>query len=337
MWWVLSLHLSDHAHNCHRYLVVVLNGVWNPSLSIIASDIVNAILKIRSTQKPRVPATYWDKEKQEENLIVAFDKWARKGGIWSAAASKVSCKYIHKKKKAWLCYPDSCRPACSCLQRMSGMKSWRPTIRWQPHQRITQGMEHSPVHTCKWDCHVQCTCPWFCPASQHLHYLFCKKCKGWTHLPGFNLWLTLHPPSWPHCRNLELSHQQLQESLTSSKVTTARKDWKWWDLRTCWLWTCHHIWWPPWHQGGKLWWWIIAACSFVSRTWHARVHPQSTWHWPSTAYALSITHPSPILSPIFGPLLSLDTHTLRVCISRPRMWQLYTAVYEGPVWGSSRF
>lgn len=50
----------------------------------------------------------------------------------------------------------------------------------------------------------------------------------------------------------------------------------------------------------------------------------------SPAYSFS----SPILSPIFGPLRSLDTHTLRVCISPRGMWQLYTAVYEGPVWGS---
>ena len=38
-----------------------------------------------------------------------------------------------------------------------------------------------------------------------------------------------------------------------------------------------------------------------------------------------------LLGPIFGPLLSLDTHALRVDISPRGIWQLYTAVYEGPV------
>ena len=38
-----------------------------------------------------------------------------------------------------------------------------------------------------------------------------------------------------------------------------------------------------------------------------------------------------LLSPILGPLLSLDTHALRVDISPRGIWQLYTAVYEGPV------
>jgi hypothetical protein len=41
-----------------------------------------------------------------------------------------------------------------------------------------------------------------------------------------------------------------------------------------------------------------------------------------------------LLSPIFGPLLSLDTHALRVDISLQRIRQLYTAVYEGPAQGS---
>jgi hypothetical protein len=45
-------------------------------------------MQTRASQKPKKPATYWEKPEQEENLVSVFEKWARKG-VWSAAASKV--------------------------------------------------------------------------------------------------------------------------------------------------------------------------------------------------------------------------------------------------------
>jgi hypothetical protein len=70
------------------YLAVVFNGTQNPYRATIAHDILNAIMKTRASQKPKKPATYWEKLEQEENLVLVFEKWARKG-VWSAAASKV--------------------------------------------------------------------------------------------------------------------------------------------------------------------------------------------------------------------------------------------------------
>jgi hypothetical protein len=68
---------------------VVLNGTRNPHRAAIAQDILDAVMQTRASQKPKIPATYWEKDKQEENLIAVFEKWVRKG-VWSAAATKVS-------------------------------------------------------------------------------------------------------------------------------------------------------------------------------------------------------------------------------------------------------
>ena len=54
----------------------------------VAKDIVDAILKTRASDEN--PATYWDQDKQEELLVSAFQKWAEKANVWSAAAEKVS-------------------------------------------------------------------------------------------------------------------------------------------------------------------------------------------------------------------------------------------------------
>jgi hypothetical protein len=54
----------------------------------VAKDITDAILKARSGKG--VSAMYWKKNEQEINLIAAYEKWLKKGGVWSAAADKVS-------------------------------------------------------------------------------------------------------------------------------------------------------------------------------------------------------------------------------------------------------
>jgi hypothetical protein len=46
-------------------------------------------METRASQKPRKPATYWNKQKQAENLVAAFEKWTRMG-VWSVAAAKVT-------------------------------------------------------------------------------------------------------------------------------------------------------------------------------------------------------------------------------------------------------
>jgi hypothetical protein len=70
-----------------RYLFVVINGTRNPHRSAVAKDITDAILKTRATET--AGATYWSQEEQETRLIAAYDKWLKKGGVWSAAASEV--------------------------------------------------------------------------------------------------------------------------------------------------------------------------------------------------------------------------------------------------------
>jgi hypothetical protein len=75
-----------------RYLAVVLNGTRNPHRQKVAHDILDAIMQTRASQKPKKPATYWDKRKQEENMVGVFERWAKQG-VWSAAASKVRAQH----------------------------------------------------------------------------------------------------------------------------------------------------------------------------------------------------------------------------------------------------
>jgi hypothetical protein len=53
----------------------------------VAKDITEAIIKTKAVKG--TPATYWNREEQIKRLEDAFEKWARKGTVWSAAASKV--------------------------------------------------------------------------------------------------------------------------------------------------------------------------------------------------------------------------------------------------------
>ena len=74
------------------YVVVVLNGTKNPYRNAVALDIKNAILKTRAEKG--TSATYWSQPEQEKRLEEAYQKWSRHGGVWSAAAAKVSIHAI---------------------------------------------------------------------------------------------------------------------------------------------------------------------------------------------------------------------------------------------------
>ncbi|KZP11522.1 hypothetical protein FIBSPDRAFT_756586, partial [Athelia psychrophila] len=74
----------DVYHFMMRYLIVIIGGTKNPFRSEVAQDITDAILKTRA--KKGVSATYWNRAEQERRLIEAYEKWSRKGGVWSAAA-----------------------------------------------------------------------------------------------------------------------------------------------------------------------------------------------------------------------------------------------------------
>jgi hypothetical protein len=54
----------------------------------VIHDITQAIIKTKAIKG--VPATYWTHEEQIEKMQDMFDKWAKKGSVWSVAATKVS-------------------------------------------------------------------------------------------------------------------------------------------------------------------------------------------------------------------------------------------------------
>ncbi len=68
-------------------MVCVLGGTKNLHRAEVGEDISNAIIKTKAHNG--IPARYWSQEEQEERLVMAFEKWAAVGGVWSAAAEKV--------------------------------------------------------------------------------------------------------------------------------------------------------------------------------------------------------------------------------------------------------
>lgn len=76
----------DVWHFGARYIAAMLHSSKSPYRAAVAADIIGAILKKHAEHGQ--PAEYWDREEQEQRLVVAFDKWADKG-VWSAAAQKV--------------------------------------------------------------------------------------------------------------------------------------------------------------------------------------------------------------------------------------------------------
>jgi len=85
-----------------RYLGAVINGTKNPYRKAVAKDIVNALLIRRAGDGK--PAEYWSQEEQETHLQATYDKWLQVGGVWSAAATKVSPASSNGPKKIVLTY-----------------------------------------------------------------------------------------------------------------------------------------------------------------------------------------------------------------------------------------
>jgi hypothetical protein len=67
-----------------------LGGTKNLHRAEVAKDVVNSILKTRANESGPGPATYWSKEEQEKLLDAAFQKWAKRGNIWSVASESIS-------------------------------------------------------------------------------------------------------------------------------------------------------------------------------------------------------------------------------------------------------
>ena len=71
-----------------RYTACILNASKSPWYREVGKDVVDALLKARAEDGS--PAQYWSKEEQVEKMDAMFNKWQEHGGVWSAAALKVS-------------------------------------------------------------------------------------------------------------------------------------------------------------------------------------------------------------------------------------------------------
>ena len=101
-------HRSTHSissiidHILPRYLGAIINGTKNPYRKAVAKDIVDALLISRAGDGK--PAEYWSQEEQEARLQATYDKWLQAGGVWSAAATKVSFTSLNGPKEIDLTY-----------------------------------------------------------------------------------------------------------------------------------------------------------------------------------------------------------------------------------------
>ncbi|GBE81445.1 hypothetical protein SCP_0311740 [Sparassis crispa] len=90
----------DVWHFVKRYLICILNGTKNPLYSAIASDIVDAVLKTRADKHNL--AVYWSQLEQEKRLVDAYEKWFKRGGVWSVAAQKAHEEQLGHVQKGCL-------------------------------------------------------------------------------------------------------------------------------------------------------------------------------------------------------------------------------------------
>ncbi|KAI0685919.1 hypothetical protein C8T65DRAFT_544218, partial [Cerioporus squamosus] len=113
----------DVFHLLGPYLAVVINGTRNPLRGAVAKDVVDAILKNRAGEDGYKYARYRDRAEQEQKLQEMFDRWARKGKVWSQAAAKVHADQLEHVRKGCL---ERTREDLACDgSRIEGShKSW---------------------------------------------------------------------------------------------------------------------------------------------------------------------------------------------------------------------
>ncbi|KAJ7607603.1 hypothetical protein DFH06DRAFT_1486459 [Mycena polygramma] len=95
--------LLDVYHFMMRYAVGILGGVHNPRRNAVLKDIKEAVLKVPASKG--VLAQYWSQPEQETRLALAYDKWAKVGGIWSAAAQNIHNAQMQHVRKGCLARP----------------------------------------------------------------------------------------------------------------------------------------------------------------------------------------------------------------------------------------
>ncbi|THH19481.1 hypothetical protein EW146_g1687 [Bondarzewia mesenterica] len=90
----------DTYHFLMRYLATIVNGTRNPHRSAVAKDVIDSILMTRAGGGKS--AEYWSRDEQEQHLQLMYERWMMKGGVWSAAASKVHADQLAHVKKGCL-------------------------------------------------------------------------------------------------------------------------------------------------------------------------------------------------------------------------------------------
>ncbi|KAJ7077700.1 hypothetical protein B0H15DRAFT_954994 [Mycena belliarum] len=98
--------LLDVYHFMMRYLLyaaVIIRGINNAHRSEVLKNIRDAVIKVPSTKD--APAEYWPQQDQELRLKAAFDKWAVRGDVWSAAAQNVHVSQMQHVAKGCLSRP----------------------------------------------------------------------------------------------------------------------------------------------------------------------------------------------------------------------------------------
>ncbi|KAJ6460701.1 hypothetical protein C8R47DRAFT_1226202 [Mycena vitilis] len=95
--------LLDVFHFLMRYAAVILNGTRNPHRGEVLKNIRDAIVKEPSSKD--APAKYWPQDEQKVRLAAAFEKWAVRGGVWSAAAQNVHSAQMQHVSKGCLARP----------------------------------------------------------------------------------------------------------------------------------------------------------------------------------------------------------------------------------------
>ncbi|KAF8973794.1 hypothetical protein BDZ97DRAFT_1751761 [Flammula alnicola] len=130
----------DVYHFIMRYGAAIYGGTKNAHRREVLLDIRNAIIK--SPAKPNQPATYWEQSQQETRIVEAYDKWVQRGGVWSAAASKVHADQLNHVRKGCLARPRE--DIAMDGSRIEGShKGWNSIQRAQPSGiEIYTGLGH---------------------------------------------------------------------------------------------------------------------------------------------------------------------------------------------------
>ncbi|EGN99061.1 hypothetical protein SERLA73DRAFT_73632 [Serpula lacrymans var. lacrymans S7.3] len=128
--------ILDVFHMIMRYLVTIINGTNNPNRPQVAQEITDAILVTTAQHNDKTGlALYRAKDDQEVRLQMVFEKWSQKGGVWSAASSKVHADQLNHIRKG--CLERTCQDIHSDGSSIEGsQKGWNSLMR-----SFTSGIE----------------------------------------------------------------------------------------------------------------------------------------------------------------------------------------------------